>query len=119
MSDERLSGVYGTILFDDLGRTETGPWQRNVTIFADGEVDRSPCGSGTAARVALLATTGELRDDEWLTHDSIIGTRFLARVAERTDAGVIPEVTGHAFRSGMSVFALAEGDPLPLGFSLR
>src|SRR5690606_37410972 len=89
LADDHLSGVYGTILFDDLGRTQTGPWQRNVTVFADGEVDRSPCGSGTAARVALLAATGELADGETLTHDSIIGTRFHARIAERTRAGVI------------------------------
>ena len=119
LTDDRLSGVYGTILFDDLGRTDTGPHQRNVTVFADGEVDRSPCGSGTAARVALLAATGELRDGEILTHDSIIGTRFLARVAERTATGVIPEVAGSAYRVGASTFELDEGDPLATGFSLR
>ncbi|MFC7788774.1 proline racemase family protein [Microbacterium sp. MAHUQ-60] len=119
LSDDRLSGVYGTILFDDLGRTPTGPHQRNVTVFADGEVDRSPCGSGTAARVALLAATGELADDEQLTHDSIIGTRFHARIAERTAAGVIPEITGNAYRVGSSTFELDAGDPLPDGFSLR
>ena len=119
LSDARLSGVYGTILFDDLGRTASGPHQRNVTVFADGEVDRSPCGSGTAARVALLAATGELADEEQLTHDSIIGTRFHARIAERTVAGVIPEITGNAYRVGSSTFELDEGDPLPDGFSLR
>jgi len=119
LHDDRLSGVYGTILFDDLGRTADGPHQRNVTVFADGEVDRSPCGSGTAARVALLAATGELADGETLTHDSIIGTRFLARVAERTDGGVIPEVTGQAHRVGTSTFELDEGDPVATGFSLR
>ncbi|WP_309128304.1 proline racemase family protein [Microbacterium sp.] len=119
LADDRLSGVYGTILFDDLGRTDDGPWQRNVTVFADGEVDRSPCGSGTAARVALLAATGELTEEEVLTHDSIVGTRFHARIAERTPAGVIPEVSGLAFRVGSSSFELDEGDPLPDGFSLR
>lgn len=119
LHDDRLSGVYGTILFDDLGRTADGPHQRNVTVFADGEVDRSPCGSGTAARVALLAATGDLADGEILTHDSIIGTRFLARVAERTDDGVIPEVTGQAHRVGTSTFELDEGDPVATGFSLR
>ena len=119
LEDARLSGVYGTILFDDLGRTAEGPHQRNVTVFADGEVDRSPCGSGTAARVALLAATGELADGEVLTHDSIIDTRFLARIAERTDRGVIPEVSGMAHRVGTSTFELDEGDPLPSGFSLR
>ncbi|MEV4775989.1 proline racemase family protein [Microbacterium sp. LWH12-1.2] len=119
LADSRLSGVYGTILFDDLGRTSAGPWQRNVTVFADGEVDRSPCGSGTAARVALLAASGVLADDEELTHDSIIGTRFIARIAERTATGVIPEVTGLAHRVGSSSFELDDGDPLPQGFSLR
>ena len=119
LDDDRLSGVYGTILFDDLGRTAEGPHQRNVTVFAAGEVDRSPCGSGTAARVALLAATGELADGETLVHDSIIGTRFLARIAERTGAGVIAEVTGQAHRVGSSTFELDEGDPVAAGFSLR
>lgn len=119
LDDDRLSGVYGTILVDDLGRTETGPWQRNVTVFADGEVDRSPCGSGTAARVALLSASGQLADHEQLTHDSLIGTRFTARVAAHTAHGVIPEVTGMAHRVGASTFELDEGDPLPQGFSLR
>ncbi|MBS1674980.1 MAG: proline racemase family protein [Actinobacteria bacterium] len=119
LADSRLSGVYGTILVDDLGRTERGPWQRNVTVFADGEVDRSPCGSGTAARVALLSATGVLGDDEELTHDSIIGTRFQAIVAERTSDGVIPEVRGLAHRVGTSTFDLDDADPLSDGFSLR
>ncbi|KQZ08587.1 proline racemase [Agromyces fucosus] len=119
LDDDRLSGVYGTILVDDLGRTADGPWQRNVTVFADGEVDRSPCGSGTAARVALLAHTGELADGEVLTHDSIIGTRFLARVAERTEGAVVPEVTGQAYRVGSCEFELDPADPLAEGFSLR
>lgn len=119
LDDDRLSGVYGTILVDDLGRAANGPWQRNVTVFADGEVDRSPCGSGTAARVALLAASGELGDSEELTHDSIIGTRFLATVAARTADGVIPEVRGLAHRVGSCTFELDDGDPLPQGFSLR
>lgn len=119
LADARLSGVYGSILVDDLGRTEAGPWQRNVTVFADGEVDRSPCGSGTAARVALLAHTGALGDGEVLTHDSIIGTRFLARVAGRTADGVIPEVTGRAYRVGRCEFELDADDPLGDGFTLR
>lgn len=119
LDDDRLSGVYGTILVDDLGRTADGPWQRNVTVFADGEVDRSPCGSGTASRVALLAHTGELADGEVLTHDSIIGTRFLARVAERTEGAVVPEVTGQAYRVGSCKFELDPSDPLAEGFSLR
>ncbi|QEO15731.1 proline racemase [Agromyces intestinalis] len=119
LADHRLSGVYGTIFVDDLGRTDTGQHQRNVTVFADGEVDRSPCGSGTAARVALLDHLDVLGEGETLTHDSIIGTRFTARVAERTADGVVPEVTGQAYRVGTAAFELDADDPLAAGFSLR
>jgi proline racemase len=60
-SDDRLSGIYGTVVFDELGTTADGSLhQRNVTIFADGQVDRSPCGSGSAARLAVLDARGEL-----------------------------------------------------------
>jgi proline racemase len=122
-SDPRLSGVYGTIWFDDLGRTPEGLHHRNVTVFADGEVDRSPCGSGTCARLALLADDGTLADDEVLTHDSIVGTRFSGRVLERATAegrpAVVPEVRGTAFPTGEHVFVLDDGDPLGTGFVLR
>ena len=59
-SDPRLDGIYGTIWFDDLGDVDGQVHQRNVTVFADGEVDRSPCGSGTCARLAVLADDGRL-----------------------------------------------------------
>ncbi|WP_293695386.1 proline racemase family protein [uncultured Agrococcus sp.] len=120
LADARLSGVYGTILFDDLGDLPTGPHQRNITVFADGEVDRSPCGSGTATRTTLLHATGRLAADEVLTHDSIIGTRFTARVAaEHEDGSITPEVTGTPYRVGSSTFERDEHDPLNIGFSLR
>ncbi|MFD1213353.1 proline racemase family protein [Arthrobacter sp. GCM10027362] len=61
LTDPRLSEVYGTIIFDVLGTLPTAELhQRNVTIFADGQVDRSPCGSGSAARVGVLTATGTL-----------------------------------------------------------
>jgi proline racemase len=69
--------------------------------------------------VALLAHSGALAEGETLTHDSIIGTRFLAHVAARTTAGVIPEVSGQAYRVGRSEFELDPADPLADGFSLR
>ncbi|MEO9014900.1 MAG: proline racemase family protein [Terrimesophilobacter sp.] len=117
-SDARLSGVYGTILYDDLGDTDAGPHQRNATVFADGEVDRSPCGSGTGARVALLAAAGRLGPHQEFTHDSIIGTRFTARAIEHPD-GVIPEVEGMAYRTGEHVFHQDSADPIGTGFVLR
>lgn len=106
-------GIYGTILYDELPDTPDGPHQRNVTVFADGEVDRSPCGSGTSARLALLDPEGVL------THDSIVGTRFLGRVVERTEAGVVTEVEGMAYPTGEHRFTLDPRDPLGTGFVLR
>ena len=121
--DDRLSGVYGTIIFDDLGDTLNGPHQRNVTVFADGRIDRSPCGSGTAARLALLADSGRLGPNQVLTHDSIIGTRFIgrARPAPGEDArrAIIPEVEGMAYKTGEHMFALEATDPIQTGFLLR
>lgn len=113
--DERLSGVYGTILYEEVAELH----QRNVTVFADGEVDRSPCGSGTSARCALLAADGALKEGETLRHDSIIGTTFTARVVGTSAAGVITEVQGTAYRTGDHRFTLDPRDDLGTGFVLR
>jgi proline racemase len=117
--DPRLNGLYGTILYDDLGATESGPHQRNVAIFADGEVDRSPCGSGTSARLALLYDEGRLGDGQVLRHSSIVGTTFLGRVVDVVDGGVITEVEGAAYQTGTATFTLDPRDPLGTGFTLR
>ena len=110
-ADDRLSGIYGTILYDELGPLH----QRNVAVFADGEVDRSPCGSGTSARLALL----ELEPGEVLRHESVVGTRFSGRVVGRTAEGVITEIAGTAFRTGEHRFMLDPRDELGTGFVLR
>ncbi|MFC7959136.1 proline racemase family protein [Rhodococcoides kroppenstedtii] len=122
--DDRLSGIYGTILFDDLGDTPDGDvHQRNITVFADGEVDRSPCGSGTCSRIAVLAAAGRLAPGATLVHDSIVGTRFHARVVDELDLhgyrAVIPEVSGIAYRTGTHSFELDPRDELGTGFVLR
>src|SRR5262249_20113010 len=118
-SDDRLSGVYGTILYEELGDRH----QRNVTIFADGELDRSPCGSGTAARVATLAATGHLSPGQAFTHDSIVGSRFTARIASQTTvdgyAAVVASITGLAYPTGEHVFVTDPADDLIPGFVLR
>jgi proline racemase len=114
-TDDRLSGIYGTILYEQVADLH----QRNVTIFADGEVDRSPCGSGTSARCALLAEDGSLHTGQVFRHDSIIGTTFVARVVDSTGAGVITEVEGMAYRTGDHRFVLDPRDPLGTGFVLR
>ncbi|WP_246075006.1 proline racemase family protein [Nonomuraea terrae] len=115
-ADERLSGVYGVIFYDELPDAGDAACQRNVTVFADGEVDRSPCGSGTAARLALLHDEGLRRP---LLHTSIVGSEFRARVAEVTGDGVVPEIEGMAYRTGRHAFELDPDDPIGTGFTLR
>jgi proline racemase len=113
--DQRLSGIYGTVIHEELGPGH----HRNVVIFADGEVDRSPTGSATSARTALLADDGAIRDGERWRNDSIIGTSFRARVVDRVPTGVITEVEGMAFRTGEHRFFLDPRDDLGTGFVLR
>jgi proline racemase len=120
--EPELRDVYGVIFWE---RVDFGPpaRQRNVTIFADGEVDRSPCGSGTSARLALLERSGELPRGEELVHESVIGTEFRARVVGDAEVAgrpaVVTEVEGSAWRTGAHEFALDPADPLGEGFLLR
>jgi proline racemase len=112
--EPELSGVYGVIWTEG---------ERNLTVFADGEVDRSPCGSGTSARLALLDLTGELPRGETLRHRGIVDTVFLGQVIGDTEVGGIPAVTteveGSAHLTGRHEFILEPDDPLPTGFLLR
>ena len=122
-TDSRLSGLYGTIFYEDFPHAGPGLHQRNVTVFADGEVDRSPCGSGTSARLAILDSRAQLDRGETLIHESIIGTRFTARVVGDASVaglhGVRTEVRGSAYRTGETTFLLDKHEPIGLGFQLR
>ncbi|CAB4329603.1 MAG: proline racemase [Actinobacteria bacterium] len=123
-SDPRLSGIYGTIVYEGLARGADGLLhQRNATIFADGEVDRSPCGSGTCARLATLVEKEELKLGEVLKHDSIVDSQFLgvAREFVTVDGkkAILPQVTGMAYKTGESTFSIDPRDPLTPGFVLR
>jgi proline racemase len=113
--DPRLSGIYGTVIHEELAPGH----HRNVAIFADGEVDRSPTGSATSARTALLADDGTLADGASWRNDSIIGTSFHARVVGREAGGVVTEVEGTAYRTGEHRFVLDPRDDLGTGFVLR
>ncbi len=113
--DDRLSGIYGTVFYEQLGPLH----QRNVAIFADGEVDRSPTGSATSARTALLLADGEIGIGDTWRNDSIAGTTFRARAIGEVAEGVLTEVSGTAFRTGEHRFVLDPRDPLGTGFVLR
>jgi proline racemase/trans-L-3-hydroxyproline dehydratase len=115
--EPELRDVYGVVFWQEEG---VGPLtQRNVTVFADGEVDRSPCGSGTSARLALLHDEGRLATGEPLRHLSIVGSEFTGRVVEETPQGVVTEVEGSAHRTGRHEFVLDPADELGEGFLLR
>jgi proline racemase len=97
--------------------------ETNVTVFADGEVDRSPCGSATSARLALLHLNGEIDEGRVLVNQGIVGTRFEARVVDSCSIGgrpaVITEVGGQAHRTGFHHFVLEPDDEIGTGFLLR
>jgi proline racemase len=121
--EPELCGIYGVIFFQREGEVDGRLCQRNVAVFADGEVDRSPCGSGTSARLAVLAARGELTTGSELLHRSIIGSEFVGRLLEVTRAAsreaVLTEVEGSAHLTGIYQFILEAHDPLGTGFVLR
>jgi proline racemase len=114
-SDDRLSGIYGTVVHEEVGPRHF----RNVAIFADGEVDRSPTGSATSARTALLLDDGVVTTGQTWRNDSLIGTTFHARAIGAADEGVLTEVEGMAYRTGEHRFVFDDHDPLGTGFVLR
>ena len=119
--DDRLSGVYGVIWYDELGEDDDVLRQRNCTVFADGEVDRSPCGSGTSARLAVLHAQGRMPVGRVLEHRSVINSTFLGRVlsAATPTSGIMTSVEGNAYRTGIHEFVVDDRDPLIPGFQLR
>ena len=119
--EPELRGVYGVIFWQH--EADDPLTQRNVAVFADGEVDRSPCGSGTSARLALLHDDGRLAVGEPLCHLSVVGSEFTGRVVAETDVGgrraVVTEVEGSSYRTGRAEFELHPDDALGEGFLLR
>jgi proline racemase len=115
-----LTGIYGTIFTGPP--TDERADLRNVTIFADAEVDRSPCGTGTAAVMAVIDAMGLLGADKPFVHESLIGTRFVGRVSSRTAVGeheaIVPEIEGSAWITGEHTFLVDDNDPLKDGFRI-
>jgi len=119
--EDDLGFLYGTIF--------TGPAEdasahsRNVCVFAEGEVDRSPTGTGVSGRVAIHHTRGDIGLGDDIVVESIIGSRFTGRAVEVTRFGpydaVIPEIEGDAFITGRHEFVIDPADPLRAGFFLR
>jgi proline racemase/trans-L-3-hydroxyproline dehydratase len=95
---------------------------RNVVVFGQGQVDRSPCGTGTCAKMAFLYAQGSLRVGDTYHYQGILGTEFTGRVVAEAkvgdNVGIVPEITGSAYITGMGALVLTEGDPFPTGFSI-
>ena len=115
-----LNFLYGTIFVEQLSQPGHS---RNVCVFADGEVDRCPTGTGVSGRAAIAHADGEIGIGDPLTIESLIGTSFEVTAAEAVTVGdlpaVIPEVTGSAWITGRHEFLLDPADPLPQGVLLR
>jgi proline racemase len=119
-ADPRISGCRH-VVFTVPG--EDGPRsQRSATSIHPGWLDRSPCGTGTSAKLAQLHARGELGVGEEFVNRSVIGTRFAARIVEETQVAglpaVVPEISGRAWITGMGQYMLDPEDPFPAGFAL-
>jgi trans-L-3-hydroxyproline dehydratase len=118
---EDLNFLYGTIFISPPADKKNQ--SRNVCIFANGEVDRSPTGTGVSARLAIHHARGEIALGERITIESIIGTTFTGRIVKTLRYGpreaVIPEIEGQAFITGINEFLLDPQDPLRHGFLIR
>lgn len=120
-TEPEMNFLYG-IIFTGASK-DPNHHNRNVCVFAEGEVDRSPTGTGVSARAAILHAKGEIEVGESIIIESIIGSIFSVKVVEKTTFGsynaVIPEVSGNAYITGKNTFWIDPKDPLKDGFIMR
>ncbi len=116
-----LSFLYGTIFIDDSPRESVD--SRNVCIFADGEVDRCPTGSGVSGRMAIHYQRNEIDFGETMLIESITGSIFKGSLVEQVNYGsykaIVPKVEGRAYITGQHTFLIDPNDPFKNGFFLR
>ena len=121
-TEKGITWLYGTIICDPVRREGKTLVSSNVCIFAEGQIDRCPTGTGTGGRTALLVHKGIMRDGDLLINKSIIDTPFESKVLEHTMEGTYPavmtEVSGTAFITGFNNLVLEPGDPLAEGFRI-
>jgi proline racemase len=117
--DPRIAGCHHVVLHEPGA---DGADARAATSIHPGWLDRSPCGTGTSARLAALHARGALAVGEPFVNESVIGTRFTGRIAEETEVAgrpaVVPEITGRAWITAMGQYLLDPSDPFPAGFRL-
>ncbi len=120
--ENELNFLYGTIFIDN-NKQPSGNGSRNVCIFAEGEVDRCPTGSGVSGRMAIHRARKEIDFGDVMTIESITGSVFKGSIISEEDFGpfqaVIPQVEGSAYITGMQTFVIDPNDPMKNGFILR
>jgi 4-hydroxyproline epimerase len=118
--DSTIRGV-SHVMWTDRPRN-AGAHGRNAVFYGDRAIDRSPCGTGTSARLAHLAGTGRLREGQPFIHESIIGSRFIGRVQQTLDLhgtpAIIPSIEGSAFATGLNTLWIDPAHPFPTGFQV-
>ncbi len=121
-TESRLSFLYGTIFTEQVSN-ESLTLSRHLCIFADGEVDRSPTGSGVCARMALMNDKSLITRGQELVFESITGSRFQSRIEDHMMFGnhqaVLPKVAGSAFVAGHNTWIIDPKDPFRHGFLLK
>lgn len=115
-----ITGVHHVEFYSKS--TIPGAHAKNAVVFPPGAIDRSPCGTGSAAKLALLYEKGQLKMGEEYRHESIIGSIFKCKVLEEVTVAeypaVVTEITGSAYITGMHTFLIDPDDPFPEGFEL-
>jgi proline racemase len=117
-TERHITTVELTEIYDKPDPTK--PYSRNVVVFGNSQVDRSPCGTGTSAAMATLHGRGRLAIGEEFVNESIIGTRFKGKLVRETRVGdftaVDPVITGEAYITGIHQFVVDPHDPVKHGF---
>ena len=115
-----IKGIYGVIVTDVSERISEGWKSKETCIFADSAVDRSPCGTGTSARMALLYGRGEMTPGQIIDNSSILDTKFRGSIEGETTVGglkgIIPRISGQAWITGFNQLLLDPTDPFNQGF---
>src|SRR5476649_2758987 len=111
-----------TIFAGPMRDDPQGKRSRNGVIVSPGRLDRSPCGTGTSARLAVMHARGQIKPGEKLIHESILSTEFVGEIVETLTVGdrtgIRPAISGQAFLTGFHQYVLDPNDPFPTGYTL-
>jgi proline racemase len=112
--------INQTLFAGPLERRKDGLHARNTVVVSPGRLDRSPCGTGTSARLAVMHARGEIKPGETFMHHSIIGTTFRGCIEDVVEfggrRGIVPSITGRAWITAFHQYVLDPSDPFPAGY---